>query len=287
MTATISPDIGSIYPSVTAREVRRSQVSALAESMKEIGLRTPITVRAVMKIIDGRDQPAWEIVAGHHRYEAAIKLGWRTIEAMEFDGEALDAELWEIDENLIRAELTEMERARSLARRKEIYEIKHPETRQHVAGAEAKHGRATEKISFADDAAAKIGKTGRAIRNSTRIGERLTPEAEDAAKTLGLDDNQSALLAAASRETPDAQVAELRRKADERAARKAREHGEVRDAKGDAREVLAQAIADFIPEAKLSDIGAALALLGLKEVASRVQALTGSVFDKGEFGKAA
>ena len=118
MSATISLDIGSVYPSPTAREVRHPHVAALAESMKEIGLRTPITVRSVMKITNGRDQPAWEIVAGHHRYEAAVRLGWRQIEAIQFDGAELDAELWEIDENLMRSELTEMERARALARRR-------------------------------------------------------------------------------------------------------------------------------------------------------------------------
>lgn len=210
MAATISLDIGRIYPSPTARDVRQPQVTALAESMKEIGLRTPITVRSVMKIINGRDQPAWEIVAGHHRYEAAVRLGWREIEAIEFDGAELDAELWEIDENLMRSELTEMERARALARRKEIYEIKHPETRQGGdRGNQHTGGRQNDKMSFSQQTAAKIGKTAKTVERSVRIGERLTPEAEDAAKKLGLDDHQAALLDAAKADTPDAQVARL------------------------------------------------------------------------------
>ena len=275
MAATISLDVGRVYPSPTAREVRQPQVAALAESIKEIGLRTPITVRSVMKIINGRDQPAWEIVAGHHRYEAAIRLGWREIDAIEFDGAELDAELWEIDENLMRSELTEMERARALARRKEIYEIKHPETRQHVAGASAKHGRASDKMSFAADTAKAIGKNERTVERSVRIGERLTPEAENEAKKLGLDDHQAALLDAAKAETAGAQIEVLNR----RAATRAREHGEVKDAKSDAREILATLIAEHVPEYKLADAGAALALLGMKEVAARVQALTGAVFD--------
>lgn len=283
MGATISLDIGRIYPSPTARDVRHPQVAALAESMKEIGLRTPITVRSVMKIINGRDQPAWEIVAGHHRYEAAVRLGWREIEAVEFDGAELDAELWEIDENLMRSELTEMERARALARRKEIYEIKHPETRAGVAGAEAKHGRATEKISFAADAAAKTGKTERAVRNSVRIGERLTPEAEAEAKKLGLDDHQAALLDAAKEQEAAAQIEVLNR----RAATKAREHAEVKDAKADAREMLARFIAEKAEGDEITEMAATVALLGLKEVAARIQALTGAVFDNGRIGEAA
>lgn len=275
MAATISLDVGRVYPSPTAREVRQPQVAALAESIKEIGLRTPITVRSVMKIINGRDQPAWEIVAGHHRYEAAIRLGWREIDAIEFDGAELDAELWEIDENLMRSELTEMERARALARRKEIYEIKHPETRAGVAGGKARQGSAGDKMSFAADTAKAIGRNERTVERSVRIGERLTPEAENEAKKLGLDDHQAALLDAAKAETAGAQIEVLNR----RAATRAREHGEVKDAKSDAREILATLIAEHVPEYKLADVGAALALLGMKEVAARVQALTGAVFD--------
>lgn len=282
MGATISLDIGRIYPSPTARDVRHPQVAALAESMKEIGLRTPITVRSVMKIINGRDQPAWEIVAGHHRYEAAVRLGWREIDAVEFDGEELDAELWEIDENLMRSELTEMERARALARRKEIYEIKHPETRQHVAGAEAKHGRASVKMTFAQDAADKTGKSRSSVERSVRIGERLTPEAEAEAKKLGLDDHQAALLDAAREQEAAAQIEVLNR----RAATKAREHAEVKDTKSDAREMLAVLIADHVPHEHITDAAAALAVLGLKEVAARVQSLTGAVFDNTRVGEA-
>lgn len=283
MGATISLDIGRIYPSPTARDVRHPQVAALAESMKEIGLRTPITVRSVMKIINGRDQPAWEIVAGHHRYEAAVRLGWREIDAVEFDGEELDAELWEIDENLMRSELTEMERARALARRKEIYEIKHPETRAGVAGGKARQGAAGDKMSFAADTAKAIGKNERTVERSVRIGERLTPEAEIEAKKLGLDDHQAALLDAAKEQEAAAQIEALNR----RAAAKAREHAEVKDTKSDAREMLAVLIADHVPHEHITDAAAALAVLGLKEVAARVQSLTGAVFDNTRVGEAA
>ena len=284
MGATISLDIGRIYPSPTARDVRHPQVAALAESMKEIGLRTPITVRSVMKIINGRDQPAWEIVAGHHRYEAAVRLGWREIDAVEFDGEELDAELWEIDENLMRSELTEMERARALARRKEIYEIKHPETRQGGdRGNQHTGGRQNDKMSFSQQTAAKIGKTAKTVERSVRIGERLTPEAEAEAKKLGLDDHQAALLDAAKEQEAAAQIEALNR----RAAAKAREHAEVKDTKSDAREMLAVLIADHVPHEHITDAAAALAVLGLKEVAARVQSLTGAVFDNTRVGEAA
>jgi hypothetical protein len=49
----------------------------------------------------------------------------------------LERQLWEIDENFVRCELTKAEISEHLAARKVLYEQLHPKTRQHVAGAEA------------------------------------------------------------------------------------------------------------------------------------------------------
>ena len=59
-----------------------------------------------------RGTAGYWLVAGHHRLEAARKLKWEAIAAIIFDGmDADEAELAEIDENLIRAELSPIERA--------------------------------------------------------------------------------------------------------------------------------------------------------------------------------
>ncbi|NLG19785.1 MAG: ParB N-terminal domain-containing protein [Fibrobacter sp.] len=75
----------------------------------EVGLLNPITVRK-----DGY------LVAGRHRLEACRKLGYIHIQATLLDGSALHAELAEIDENLIRNDLTAMEQGEHLRRRDEI-----------------------------------------------------------------------------------------------------------------------------------------------------------------------
>lgn len=68
-------------------------------------------------------------------------------------------------------------------------------------------------MTFAQDAADKTGKSRSSVERSVRIGERLTPEAEDEAKKLGLDDHQAALLDAAKAETAGAQIEVLNRRA--------------------------------------------------------------------------
>ena len=89
-------------------------------------------------------------------------LGHETIRAETVDLGDLDRELAEIDENLIRNELTALERGEHLARRKAIYELLHPETKQ---GGDRKSEDAKSKPQdavliepFTQDTAKKVGK---------------------------------------------------------------------------------------------------------------------------------
>ena len=56
------------------------------------------------------------LVTGAHRLAAARLLGWEQIECFKVDCDELDAELWEIAENLHRAELTALQRDEQVAR---------------------------------------------------------------------------------------------------------------------------------------------------------------------------
>lgn len=83
-----------------------------------------------------------------------------------------------IDENLIRNELSELERAEALARRKELYEAKFPEARaEEQRKKELKQYRAAfdaarEEVpaAFTADTAVKTGLTPRTIQKNY-IGE--------------------------------------------------------------------------------------------------------------------
>jgi hypothetical protein len=95
------------------RALQAPVVQQLSDSIRKIGLRFPITVR----IVAGAPM----LITGLHRLKAAQLLGWTEIEAAVFDDEKA-AKLWEIDENLQRAELTAIERSQHIAERARLLE---------------------------------------------------------------------------------------------------------------------------------------------------------------------
>ena len=97
------------------RAVIPAKVDQLVESMAMIGLQTPINVWA-----NASDH--LELVAGAHRLAAAIKLGWAQIDVISVDHMTeIDRQLWEVHENLIRAELTPLEQAEHYARHDDLW----------------------------------------------------------------------------------------------------------------------------------------------------------------------
>jgi hypothetical protein len=90
------------------RALQPSAVASLAESIREIGLRTPITVR----MVNGKPH----LVTGEHRVAAMKANREDHIDAVIFDNER-DARIWAIDENLQRADLTALERSQHITAR--------------------------------------------------------------------------------------------------------------------------------------------------------------------------
>lgn len=163
------------------------QVARIAESMRDIGLQSPVVLRPY------REAGLFALVAGAHRIEAAQRLGWTEIEALVADIPPDEARLVEIDENLARAELSALDRARFLAARKEIYERLHPETRHGGARAgkqAANLATCSEPAAFAEDAGQRTGLSQRTVRRAVRIGTELAPELANALDGTPLADRQ-------------------------------------------------------------------------------------------------
>lgn len=149
------------------RPINEANVTRLMESIKAIGLKTPIAVIGDDNIPDpesGELIEGYYVVAGAHRLEACRRLGFTDIDAIEFK-DATDAEIWEIDENLCRAELTAVEQSEHLARRKALWETR--QSGQNVPiDSKRDDGKGHRPDGFAGETAKATGKTKRDINRS-------------------------------------------------------------------------------------------------------------------------
>ena len=164
------------------RQPQEESIQALAESIESIGLLNPVVVKASTKTDSGTAEETFCMVAGVRRLFACKHLGYTSIPARIFLGTEIDDRLAEIDENLCRAELSELEKSEHLAEKKELYEVKHPETRHGGAPGKAGGGKKakTDNLStFATDTAQKTGVTDRDIRRSIRRAEKIPNEVKD------------------------------------------------------------------------------------------------------------
>jgi N6-adenosine-specific RNA methylase IME4 len=169
------------------RRLRPDVVDGLAESIAERGLLQAIVVQPV-------NEATFSLVVGHHRLEAVKKLGHDTIRAAVRHGLDKDeALLAEIDENLVRADLSAAERALHLHERKRLYEKLHPETRHGVAGGKARHGSAGAKMSFAESTAKAGGKSTRTIQREVERAAKIENLADLPGTSLDTADELDAL----------------------------------------------------------------------------------------------
>lgn len=182
-------DISDVAIPDGRREVDPAVVKRLADSIDSIGLKHPITVK--------RHGEKYKLVAGLHRLEAHKKLGLEHIPACIVHMTNAEARMWEIAENLHRAELTKLQRSEQIAEWVSLCEV----SRQ----VEAKPGRPEGGTRAA---ARELGVTESEAQRSVTIAS-ITPEAKEAAQDAGIDDNQSKLLEVA-KAPPDQQVAKVR-----------------------------------------------------------------------------
>lgn len=158
------------------REAAPEAVKKLTDSISKVGLLNPITV----------DQK-YSLIAGLHRLEAAKLLGWSEIECTVSSLEGLLAELAEVDENVIRKGLSAVEYSDLLLRRKEIYEMLHPEAKATKVGGPFRgnqHQEVGDKMtqttkSFAQDTAEKLGVGKRTVERQIQTAKNLTAEVKD------------------------------------------------------------------------------------------------------------
>lgn len=199
----ISPD--EVKVKAGRRSLNEEKVKSLAQSIEEVGLLNPITIDL-----------EYNLIAGAHRLEAVKRLGRASIECNQVDLKGLQAELAEIDENLVRHNLNHIDEADQLLRRKEIYEELHPETRKGFAGAKARWENATETVSvatdeksFSEDTAQKLGVAPRTVEMKVQIAKNLSPEVKAVVKESGISEKNAIKLARIKDEDKQKEAAQM------------------------------------------------------------------------------
>lgn len=179
MPTTLTPDAIAVPPEkipierianpLPDRNVSPHLVDELADSMEEIGLLNPVIVT-----------PDLRLVAGRQRLAAAKQLGWTEIRATIIDG-MNEADIATLDENIVRSQLSHLEFAEALARRKAIHEQLHPDT---VAGSPAlmrrlRTDQQASGLAFVDDMVRRTGWSRSKYDRLLRIVDAIEPETRD------------------------------------------------------------------------------------------------------------
>lgn len=215
------------------RAVSEGAIAMMAESLAATGLLTPISVRVVEEmIIDGREIAGVPVlIAGATRLAAAKRLGWSEIDTLVAEIDEVEARKQEIAENLHRTELTVQEKSEHVAEWARLNKL------AQVAPVSGGRG-----VQGGDRAVAReLGLDRREVERAVKVAS-ITPEAKEAARDAGLDDNQAALLKVAKAE-PERQIAVVAEIAEAKATKL------DTDIKNRAAEEMAEAIVEHMPHA--------------------------------------
>lgn len=145
------------------RPVSDAAVAAIATSIEEHGLIYPLVVRRVKG-------PRYELVDGGHRRAALERLGVEMVPVRCYEGPAPAIRLIEIDTNLARADLSDLDRAIHMAARRREYVEEHPETAQGVAGANGRWN-ASAEMALASFVGMTIEQTGLPKRKILKLAQ--------------------------------------------------------------------------------------------------------------------
>ena len=104
-------NVNKIKTRFRLRTPKEEKIIELAESIRLCGLINPVTI-----------DPDYYLLAGWHRWQSYIHLGYDTIPCIIKDTSELKGELIEVEENLSRVELDAIEVAEHIERREEILE---------------------------------------------------------------------------------------------------------------------------------------------------------------------
>ena len=89
-------------------------VTELADSLRAVGMIQPLIVRSRVRALN--DDKPYHLVCGHRRFKAAHLLGWKSAQAVVRELTDRDAAIFNIQENLARADLTPSQELEGITR---------------------------------------------------------------------------------------------------------------------------------------------------------------------------
>lgn len=199
------------------RAVEEEHALAIAQSIVEHGLLNPITVRSTPAA--GKGQTPYTLVAGAHRLRAFEINDEVEIEALVIEADKDEAQLVEIVENIFRNELSVMDRAVFVQSYRDVWEAKYGKVEAGRPGNRANLSQLfadeTEKGSFSEHVADRMGLSKRSVERLNKIAQNLTPKLREKLRGTPFADNQSMLLKLSKRApTEQAKIASGLDKAD-------------------------------------------------------------------------
>lgn len=194
--------IADIAVSDRIRPVDENQAKVLAASIKAVGLITPITVRATPNAKEGN----YTLVAGAHRLRACIINEAQEIDTIIVKGDQTASKMMEVTENLIRNDLSVIDRAAHVQVLRDLYEEENGAIKR--GGDQKSKGKLCpliENNSFSQYVADRLGISERGCRYLNTISQKLNPQLRERLRETPLADNQSALLKLAKKEQAEQQ----------------------------------------------------------------------------------
>lgn len=133
------------------------------------------------------------IIAGRNRLACAKELGWEEIECQLLTCSDISASLIEIDENLIRKQLTVLEAGELSIRRRELL-LQLNEVNKRGGDRKSSKAKSSPKTSFTADIAEKQGKSKRTVEEEIQIVKNLDPTVRDLIRATAFANRKTDLL---------------------------------------------------------------------------------------------
>ena len=255
---------------ITASDHRESgSLEGLKESIATVGLLHPVTVVKETFYRPGGPEEGYRLVAGRRRLLACIELGWDEIPTHVLepsDDEAKNlTEAAELDENLVRKDLTVLEDGEWWARKRQVYERINGKT-QHGGDRKSldvkEKNQKDESSSWLAVLAEETGEQEHIIKRRERIARELDNPTKERVKEIGLDDDLGRLTKLA-RMPEDERHKVLRsvNSADE-FDKKVIKNRTNKSERQKVAESAAKILAEYIPKESINDVMACLKLEG-------------------------